>query len=170
MAGQQIRHPVQFGPFSLTASSVSLVTDVPAWANRFDISVVDMSTGGGAPPIVQFGTLTGLVTAGYVGGLSRTADAAAIAGVNFANGFRLSVNHASTFVIHGHIVLQRHGTATSNTWEFNFVAGRTDIAASIQAGGHVVLPGPLTTVILKTTTGTATEAFDGGSAAGRYIY
>lgn len=170
LAGTQIRHPVQFGPFALaSASSVSLVTDLPSWQNEVHITFVEMSTNGTAPPMIRLGTLTGLVTAGYEGSVVRFVDAAAVAATANSGGFRLSAAHSNTVAIHGRASLYRHGTPTSNIWEMDYVAGRGS-GAGIIAGGYISLPGPLTSIVLTTTTGTATEVYDAGTAAGRYKY
>jgi hypothetical protein len=171
LAGTQIRHPGQFGPITLASTAVSLITGLPTWQNRIDMTVINMSTNGAAAPILQLGTLTGLVTAGYVGSAVRTTDASSNVGSMHAAGFRLNANpHTAAQNIMGHIALQKHGTATSNTWEFTFLSARDDQASTIQAGGYVTLPGPLTGLSVRTTTGTATEGYDNGEIAGRYIY
>lgn len=168
MAGTQIRHPVQFGPYTLTASAVSLVTDIATWANRIDLSVIKVSMSGTSAPILQFWTGTGLVTAGYIGGAARTNDAAATVGNNHSNGFLLAPTIASGGVLHGHVTLQRHGTPTSNTWEFSFAGGRSDVAGSGHGGGYIVLPSALTKLSVGTVTGT--QFYVNGEIAGRYIY
>jgi hypothetical protein len=173
MQGVQLRHPVQFGPVLLVSGSaaIPLITGLPTWQSRIDMTVINMSTNGAAAPILQLGTLTGLVTAGYVGSAVRTTDASSNVGSMHAAGFRLNANpHTAAQNIMGHIALQKHGTATSNTWEFTFLSARDDQASTIQAGGYVTLPGPLTGLSVRTTTGTATEGYDNGEIAGRYIY
>lgn len=167
MNGTQIRHPVQFGPVLFgTSSAVYLITDIATWANEIDVIVINMSPAGAAPPLFVLGTLTGLVTAGYLGAVTREVDAVAIGGVNHSNAFRLNSNTASGHIIDGHIHLQRHGTATSNIWGFSWVAGRQDVAGTHHAAGHISLPGPLTTLAFLCTS----SAFDSGEASGRYKY
>lgn len=168
MAGTQIRHPVQFGPYTLTSSSVSLVTDVATWANNIDLSIINVSTNGSSNPILLLGTLTGLVTAGYIGGTTKIFDGSTASSESYSNGFKLSVGHTSAIIMHGHIFLSRHGTATSNTWAFSINAGRSDFAGSMFGGGHIVLPGVLTGMAMRTATGTV--IFDNGEVAGFYRY
>lgn len=168
MAGTQIRHPVQFGPFTLTASTVSLVTDLPNWQNEISMTVINLSLNGTSIPILQFWTGTGLVTSGYLGAIIRAVDASATVGENHTNGFRLAPSTASGMLLNGRIHLQRHGTATSNTWGYAFTAGRSDSQITVQGGGHIALPGPLTKLSVNTATGT--QVYDNGEIAGFYRY
>jgi hypothetical protein len=171
MAGTQIRHPVRFGPISLATNAVvPLTTSVESWAGNIDLTVVDMSTSTVAPPILQLGTLTGLVTSGYGGGISKLSVGSTVTGIANDNGFRLSVGHSATRVIQAQLSLIKHGTATSNTWSIAMKGGMDDLIGSFDMGGSVTLPGALTTLSLRTTSGTATEVYDGGTVAGVIRY
>ncbi len=169
IAGTQLRNPVQFGPYTTTASSVSLVTDIATWANDINMTVVNISLNGTGSPILQAWTGTGLVTAGYTGGISRSNDGAAITAELHSNGFRISPTMAGTAIINGQIRLQRHGTVTSNTWGYTFLGGRHgDTPGGVHGGGHIVLPSALVKLSVGTATGTL--VYDSGEVAGRYVY
>lgn len=168
MAGTQIRHPARFGPYSPTASSVELVTGIESWANGVDLTLINISTNGTSNPVLQLGTLTGLVTAGYLGSVNRNNDAAAVVAQNHDNGFKLGAILGAGLSLHGNVFLRRHGTVTSNTWVYSFVGGRSDATSGIHAGGHIVLPGPLVKLAVNTSTGT--QVYDGGEIAGSYFY
>lgn len=168
MNGTNIRHPVRFGAVSLANAVVALTTSVEAWANNIDVTIVDLSTTTVAPPILQFGTLTGLVTSGYGGAISKTTAGGTVTGIANDNGFRLSVGHAAARSIQGQLSIIRHGTG--HTWSVAMKGAVDDQLSSIDMGGNIVLPGDLTTLSLRTTSGTATEVYDGGSVAGVIRY
>lgn len=170
MQGTQIRHPVQFGPYTMTASVVQLITDIASWANEIGLTIINVSTNGASPPILQLWTLTGVVTSGYLGAAVRMANATAssVSVENHSNGFKVSVDHSAARVFSGNITLRRHGTATSNTWVFSHNFGRSDSAAILSGGGHIVLPGALVKLSFGTVTGT--DVYDSGEVAGFYRY
>lgn len=168
MAGTQIRHPVQFGPYSPTASSVQLITSIASWANEVSLSTINLSLNGPGAPMLQLWTLTGVVTAGYFGGVARENDAAAVEAENFSNGFKMAPSLGSGFALHVGVTLRRHGTVTSNTWHYTVLGGRTDEAGALNGGGYVVLPGAL--VGLSVNTATGTRVYDNGEISGFYRY
>lgn len=163
IGGVTFRFPVGFGPITLSGASTSIITTIPSWARRIELTWDVISTNGTSSHIVQIGPSGGLVTAGYTGSGSRTSAADTNEAESNTNGFRIMVDSSAALVHSGWGTLKLHNSSTNN-WVFTGGSGRTDAARTANFGGSLALSGALTQIAFSTVGGVNT--WDGGTVSG----
>ena len=135
---------------STSGTSIAF-TGLPNWIKRITIMLNGVSTNGGSPVIVQFGTgaTPTYTTTGYVSGNTT---------VNTTVGLYVhtGVNAADTRL--GNCVLTHFG---NNIWNSAAVGGFGNGGGTSTAGGYVSIGATITAIRITTVNGT--DAFDAGS-------
>lgn len=158
--------PTLIGPIDTTSGTSISVPNIPPWARRITIIFEMVSTDNTSNLIIQLGTSSGLVVAGYVGSAIRAIDAGATTGAANTNGFRITNSWAAAAQMNGLVTLMLEDSA-NNKWVSTGVTARSDSSAWVSAGS-VALTGPLTQLVLTTAGGV--DVFDNGSMSARYEY
>jgi len=128
-------------------------TSIPATARRITVMFNGVSTNGTNEILVQIGTSTGIVSAGYASGAFRNGG-----GQNSSAGFIVDVAHAASYLYSGSAVLTNFG---ANTWVCSGTLAHTNDANGATFGGNVSLTGALDRV--RVTTPLGVDIFDAGS-------
>lgn len=145
-------------PVALTGASVD-VPDFPDWVSVIDININGVSANGtGQNGLLQLGTASGVVAAGYVGGVGSIQGASANYIPAGGNGAWIGSYASAANTWEFDIRLRRLG---SDTWQISLVAFRSDLAA---VSGIVVSPAlgaPLARLRFSMGGG---QVFDAGTA------
>lgn len=132
-------------------------TGIPNWVKRVTVVFGGTGTNGTSAIIVQLGTSNGVETTGYLGSGNYIGPTTGWG--NSTAGLLASGNGtASTVVTHGAMVINN---LTNNSWTSFYVAGQSDSAYGVIAGGSKTLSGTLDRV--RITTANGTDTFDAGT-------
>ena len=148
-----------------TSGSTITFSSIPSWAKRITIMFVGVSTSGATTPLyMQLGDAGGTETSGYLGSAAKTTDSLATVGVNLTTGFPIDANSTNPMTRHGKIelVLQK---ASTNTWVYTSMMGRSDTGSACVAGGSKSLSQALTSVAISCL---PTDTFDAGAISIMY--
>jgi hypothetical protein len=132
-------------------------TGIPNWVKRITVNFNSVSTNGGSPKLIQFGTSGGIqVTdynsaSGYIGSSSGFA--------NFTSGFGINTVAAGN-IMYGSVIFSLLNSS-DNTWSVSGTLSLSDAAFNLIVGGAKTLTGVLTTVRITTVNGT--DAYDLGA-------
>lgn len=131
-------------------------TDIPAWAKRITVRLVNVSCAGSGNVGVRLGhgVSPTYLTSGYFGSAWQSANYALVTDMMAS-----SLLNAAADGRHGVIVLTKHD---ANTWVSSSVVSISQAAAAGGGAFSVSLPDALTAVRLTTNTGTS---FDAGSVS-----
>lgn len=145
-----------------SGSSKTLLSGLAAGVNEIDVCFNGFSTNGTASPVVQLGTVSGLVTAGYLGSAASAVNAGATVALNLTNGFALAGAWGATTVMQGVMHLRRYN---GNKWVGSLSLGRSDASIASSGGGFIDLAGEITQVALVTT-----DTMDAGEVTANYRF
>lgn len=133
-------------------------TGIPSWAKKITISLSGVSGSVASPRLLRIGTVSGLETASYSGGVF---SAGSVSGSSiFTTGFILEANTAAVSVIHGSVVLTK---VSDNLWVESGAISKSDADLVSISSGSKLLAGTLDRVRLTTVNGT--DTFDAGSVS-----
>jgi hypothetical protein len=143
---------------AVTASGVNVdFTGIPATANRVKFMLVDVSTSGVSPLMLQIGDSGGVETTGYTGVITNVQGSVTPAAFG-GSGFELSATVAAA-TITGVVTISR---ITGNTWVVDAALARTDGTARYTTSvGAKTLSAALDRVRLTTVGGA--DTFDAGT-------
>lgn len=132
-------------------------TGIPTWAKEIVIDLHAVSTNGSAVPIVQLGTASSWVTAGYAGAGGGCLHNAAPFITNLGAGFGFGGDASPTYTKFGKIIIS---LVTGNIWMCSGTGAQSDSARVWWVGGSVDAAALITRLRLTTVGGT--DAFDNG--------
>ena len=136
-------------------------TGIPSGVKRIQMSLVDVSTNGGAVMLVQIGDSGGIEASGYLGNSAQFQNAGAVESASFTAGLGLSATGAATIVWSGIVTLDLVDAST-NTWAMSFASGWSLTTYLSFGGCSKSLSATLDRIRLTTASGT--DAFDAGKA------
>jgi len=147
-------YPLVSGTAVASTSGTAIdFTGIPSWAKRVTVMFSGVSTNGAAGFSIQLGTSGGIVSSGYIGGVS--------VGTTYnsnSSSFFIYSSSSAPDSVSGNIMLALIG---SNTWAESGNLTQAANGATRLSGGSVGLSGVLTTVRIITANGT--DTFDAGS-------
>jgi hypothetical protein len=141
-------------PTASTSGTSIDFTGIPAWAKRITVGWAGVSLSGTSNPIVQIGTGGSPETSSYLGAVQFGTTSA-----NHSSGFTVSNSTAGTSTYNGMAILSLIDAST-NTWAYMGIFGRSDNSTTYYGGGQKSLAGVLDMV--RFTTAGGTDTFDAG--------
>lgn len=134
-------------------------TSIPSWVKRITVQFIGISTSGTDDLWVQIGDAGGIEATGYLGGVTRLADAGPVKASRLTTAFCIATTVVATNVVHGTLVLTRENTAAF-TWIAVGTLTHSDVDVVQLSSGSKSLSATLDRVRITTTSGT--DTFDAG--------
>jgi hypothetical protein len=135
-------------------------TSIPSWVKRITVMFNGVSTNSTSFKQIQFGTLSGVETSGYVGAYAYGGSGAGSNGGVATTGFVIGSNVAAE-TLHGSFIFSLLNSST-NLWAMQgSVANSTGTFYFYNCAGTKALAGTLDRVRITTVNGT--DTFDAGS-------
>ena len=135
-------------------------TGLPSWIKRITVMFSGVSTNGSSNIQIQLGDSGGFETTGYLGAGCYVQNASTTGASTSTSGFVVSMNVATTTIIHGVAVISLLNPST-NLWTFASNVSRSDAASVILGSSSKGLSDILTQVRITTVNGT--DTFDAGT-------
>ena len=135
---------LQRGTAASPAIGSSIEFAIPSWARRITLILAGASTTGSATCIVRLGTASGVVTSGYVGGI--TVAGSSVSTANNTSGIGGFSTSAGATTVTGQFVISN---VSGNIWVSNGMVYRNGETSSSYSNGFLDLGvSPLTSVAL----------------------
>jgi len=150
-----------------SGTTVVLATSIPTWATIVTVAVRVLSTSGTSPIIVQFGTVSGFVTSGYISaGDNYSATPGPVLGSTA--GFRIGSAYTAATTTTILCTFMRVGVPVDpdHRWVGSYNGINDTGNGMVFGGGSVTLAESLSQIRITTEGGT--DTFDGGSISVSY--
>jgi hypothetical protein len=146
---------------TLTNQTAPEFTSIPSWVRRITVQLSGVGTSSTGVPLVQLGDSGGYETSGYLSagantgtGTNQTSNI-----VTFTSGYGLSGTWASTYRVHGNVILTLQDSST-NTWVLSYSFGNSAAANAFFGGGSKALSATLDRIRLYID---GTQTFNAGT-------